>query len=202
MAPLSTSVLKNMLSAPLNESVAVKNDFSSPSSVILESVLTSTAPSFPHPLIITLLILVALYIFIPRIFNWRYPVQSAETLQKMVDSLEQSIKDNSRIVNGRNVLKESRREVKRKLKLLHAQVNTLKNRAEPPRSNLLTWAIFRLNMVWDVDECYLGLTTLEAEIEDKLDLAQDEHHTTSVIQAANAAIARNCTSTMRVHDEV
>ncbi|ESK91550.1 hypothetical protein Moror_2599 [Moniliophthora roreri MCA 2997] len=206
VAPLPTFTLENVPSVPSSESAAAKNPLLSPLSIVLESALTSTSSSLPLPLLVTLLVFIALYIFIPRIFNWRYPVQSAETLQEMVYGIEQSMRDNSSVVNRRNILKGSKKELKKKLRSLQAQVTTLKNRIEPPRSKFTVWAIFHLKMVRDVDECYFGLKKLKVEVEVKLGRTvakREERACISGIQTTCVITRnRNTTTTTSVHTEI
>ncbi|ESK91538.1 hypothetical protein Moror_2587 [Moniliophthora roreri MCA 2997] len=140
----------------------------SPSSAILESFLTNSTSSLPLPLLITFLVLITLYILIPRIYNWRYPCQSVDTLEEKVYNLEKLIQSNNSVSGRKNALKECAAGFRERLKIFRNQINTFKSRTEPPRTNLFVWAVFRWMLVREIDACRIGLNVLEAEVQDKL----------------------------------
>uniref|UniRef100_A0A0W0F9E0 Uncharacterized protein n=1 Tax=Moniliophthora roreri TaxID=221103 RepID=A0A0W0F9E0_MONRR len=155
MAPIKTSISTAKV-APTS-SVSENILFSScPSTAVLESTLSNS--SLPRPLIDTLLVLTILYIIIPHIYNWRYPVQSAQGLRRLTLSVERSIQK----VGGKHGL-----NLKERLWEINDRITALKARIEPPRSSLFAWIAFKWDMLKEVDVCYVALKKLECEAQAK-----------------------------------
>ncbi|ESK91536.1 hypothetical protein Moror_2585 [Moniliophthora roreri MCA 2997] len=153
----------------------------SPSSIALESALIPATASLPLSLVITFLVLVCLYILIPRIFNWRYPCQSVDPLLVLGQDIEHLIFENTSVVTANEIPREKARArdhelglSMRRLRTIHARVKALKakSRAGPPRSSMLAWVVFRWTLVKEIDECYVALTTLDAEVQGKLEQSE------------------------------
>ncbi|ESK91534.1 hypothetical protein Moror_2583 [Moniliophthora roreri MCA 2997] len=168
----------------------------SPSSVALESTLTTATASLPLPIVIIFLILTCLYILIPRIFNWRYPCQSVGPLLVLGQDIERLIFENTRTVIVNESARARNRELgllMRHLRILHVRVKALKakSRAEPPRSSVLAWAVFQWTMVKEIDECYVALMTLDAEVQVKLERSEGAESISKAVSTNVCVVARN-----------
>ncbi|KAK7032133.1 hypothetical protein VNI00_013307 [Paramarasmius palmivorus] len=137
---------------------------SSPSNAVVESALTGTG--LPKALILVLFTFTTLYLLIPRLFNWVYPCQSVEELQKMVEDITELITANSCVSNGRNALKNTAGGYKTRLKAFQALVNNLqiKSLNEPNRMNILFCAHFWYTLRKETNEGWFGLRKLKGEI--------------------------------------
>ncbi|KAI3619441.1 hypothetical protein WG66_012977 [Moniliophthora roreri] len=187
MAPIKTSISTAKV-APTS-SVSENILFSScPSTAVLESTLSNS--SLPRPLIDTLLVLTILYIIIPHIYNWRYPVQSAQGLRRLTLSVERSIQK----VGGKHGL-----NLKERLWEINDRITALKARIEPPRSSLFAWIAFKWDMLKEVDVCYVALKKLECEAQAKPqcvgegNLEGEQCAGTSAVEAGESA--RRCAAT-------
>ncbi|KAK7032138.1 hypothetical protein VNI00_013312 [Paramarasmius palmivorus] len=137
---------------------------SSPSNAVVESALTGTG--LPKALILVLFSLTALYLLIPKLFNWLYPCHSVEELQKLVDDITELITANSCVSNGRNALKSTAGGYKTRLKAFQALVNNLqiKSLNEPRRKNIVSYARFWYTLRKEMNESWVGLKKLNGEI--------------------------------------
>ncbi|ESK84992.1 hypothetical protein Moror_9190 [Moniliophthora roreri MCA 2997] len=138
------------------------SDAKSTTNVVI--ILFRSSSSNPLPIAFLLV-----YILVPLIFNWRYPIRSVDTLQNLVTRIEKTIRDNTSVKNKHALqLKKCKEEMKARLRVFHNHVNTLKDQREPHRSRLRAWFAFRWKMIRDVDECYTALRVLQAEVQAKL----------------------------------
>ncbi|ESK91545.1 hypothetical protein Moror_2594 [Moniliophthora roreri MCA 2997] len=132
--------------SPTSNSIAVQSG-------VAEATLTSATSTLPTPLLLILGALSFLYLFGPPILRWRFPCQTAEELNRLINNLQILIDSNSRL--EQDVIELCRaEEFKSTLDKLSAQVYTIQLRWEPRRTNPFVWAMFWWKVIRDVDECY------------------------------------------------
>ncbi|ESK82337.1 hypothetical protein Moror_2224, partial [Moniliophthora roreri MCA 2997] len=126
-----------------------------------EAAFPNSNPTLPAPL---LLVLGTIYFFGPPIFNWRFPCQTLEELNLLINKLEALIEDNSSL--GNDVLGPHTKVFKSSLESLNDKASKIEilSYREPDRMNVFVWVRFRWSLLRDVDECYRALRRLNGEV--------------------------------------
>ncbi|KAK7030952.1 hypothetical protein VNI00_013899 [Paramarasmius palmivorus] len=133
----------------------------------LESAVNSL--DIPGPLVITGLVLFALYIFVPRVFNWLYTCPSVEELQESLSRIEKLIEDNTNVsednynLRGATMVEFEDRQLDFDNEIDEHRRMTRYD--EPPKWRVVAWVAFKWKGLMRAGEIHAGMRKLEGEIE-------------------------------------